>query len=142
MIDHIWTVLCSRAVIDRDSNNVSLQNVLEQINLPFEPDPEKIFGIEFDVISLWKRADPETPVKGLSLLTIISPSGKEVDKTEIELNLTTHQRLRTRRRFVGLPITETGQYIFKVKLQKGGKWRNVASIPLDVLVIPPESDKS
>jgi hypothetical protein len=141
MIDHIWTVLCSRAVIDRDSNNVSLQNVLEQINLPFEPDPEKVFGTEFDIISLWKRADPETPVKGLGLLTITSPTGKEIEKTEIELNLTTHQRLRTRRRFVGFPIAETGQYIFKVKLQKGNKWRNVASIPLDVVVTPPESDK-
>ena len=36
MIDHIWTVLCLRAVIDVDSQNVSIQNVLEELNLTVE----------------------------------------------------------------------------------------------------------
>ena len=33
----IWAVLCENSVIDRDTNNVSLLNVLEQMQLVAEP---------------------------------------------------------------------------------------------------------
>jgi hypothetical protein len=33
MVEHIWTVLCSHAVVDKDTNNVSLHNVIEQVNV-------------------------------------------------------------------------------------------------------------
>ncbi len=33
MIDHVWTVICSRAVIDADSNILSLQSIIEQIEI-------------------------------------------------------------------------------------------------------------
>ena len=31
MIDHVWSLVCSRAVVDTESNNISIQNILERI---------------------------------------------------------------------------------------------------------------
>ena len=32
MIEHAWSVLCTRSVTDRESNNISLFEVIEQIS--------------------------------------------------------------------------------------------------------------
>ena len=37
MIEHIWSVLCSRSVIDSETNNVSIQDVIEHIIINAEP---------------------------------------------------------------------------------------------------------
>jgi len=37
MLEHIWSVLCSRSVIDSETNNVSIQDVIEQITINAEP---------------------------------------------------------------------------------------------------------
>ena len=53
MIHHVWTVLCSRALIDRDSNNISIHNVLEQLNIAAPPQPDLALNIHFEILSLW-----------------------------------------------------------------------------------------
>ena len=39
MTRHVWTVACMHAVIDQESNLVSLLDVIEQINIPGKPAP-------------------------------------------------------------------------------------------------------
>ncbi len=140
MIDHVWTVICSRAVIDRDSNNVSIQNVIEQLTVKDEPKPGMMVPILLEAVTLWVRADPNVPGQARARLTFLSPSGKAFGSVESEIDLSKFERYRSRVHFQGLPIEEPGRHVFCVELQEEGKggWRQVAVVPLSVVFTPSE----
>jgi hypothetical protein len=140
MIHHVWTVVCSRAVIDRDSNNVSLQNVVEQLTISREPGPVAI-PVSLDIMTLWARADPDVPTKGRARTTFLSPSGVVNDGPfEYDIDLSKHRRYRSRGHIQPLRVEEAGRHTFRVELQKEGEteWRQVASIPLEINFVIPE----
>jgi hypothetical protein len=143
MIDHVWTVLCSRVVIDKNSNNVSIQNVIEQITIQGEPQPEQVIDIAYEVVSLWTRSDPDVPSRGQARLTFFIPSGRQAGSVEVELDLSEYERLRTRRVFQGLPAVEPGRHTWLVELRDEGEddWQKVASIPIKVVFVPVESEE-
>lgn len=143
MIDHVWTVVCSRAVTDIFSNNVSIQNVIEQINLTEEPQPDTVVNIEIEVVTLWVRQDADTPIRGRARITFVSPSRETYEIAQTEIDLSEHERLRSRRRVQGLPIRELGRHAFTVDLRLEGKdeWQQVASVPLSVILTSPKESK-
>ena len=141
MIDHVWTVVCSRSVIDRDSNNVSLQNVIEQLSLRVEPVPEGVCPIPLHVVTLWARTDLDVPARGYVRLTFLSPSSDAlIGPLEAEIDLVDYRRHRTRAGFAVLPLRESGRYVFLVELriEDEDEWQQVAAIPLEVNFVPPE----
>ncbi|MFC2052873.1 hypothetical protein ACFLV7_01045 [Chloroflexota bacterium] len=149
MIEHVWTVICSKAVIDRTTNNVSLQTVLEQLEIKGEPKPDGLVPMQFDVMSLWSRSDDNKPCEGFVRLTYVSPSGKALINIEGKINLLNTERFRSNIHSQGIPIGEGGRYKFKVDLQQEGEkeWSQVASIPFTVIFSPlevkdEEDDKS
>jgi len=144
MIDHVWTVVCSRAVTDRESNNVSLQNVVEQITIRGEPIPDAMVPIPLDVVTLWVRANTDIPSRGYTRLIFLSPSGTVIGSLESEVDLSEYERYRTRTHFQGLPVTEPGRYTFRVELQNEGEseWHQVALIPLRIIFMPPEAEQA
>ena len=134
MIDHVWTVLCSRSVIDIETNNVSIQDVIEQLNIPGEPKPDGFLAIPFELISLWSRSDPENPEHGTERIIFITPSGKSTVVAEPKINLSEAERHRNRVKFPGLPIAEEGQHYFQIEyMVDKGKWKKVASLPLSIV---------
>jgi hypothetical protein len=141
MIDHVWTVVCSRAVIDRDSNNVSLQNVIEQLRIQADPLPDGVLPIPLQLATLWARADLEVPARGYVRVTFLSPSSEAlIGPFESEIDLIDYRRHRTRADFKGLPLRESGRYVFRVELriEDQDQWHQVAAIPLEVNFEPPE----
>ena len=143
MIDHIWTVVCSRAVVDRFSNNVSMQHVIEQFTIPQGAPPNALMVLPFEVISLWARSDFDIPACGKARLTLLSPSGKTIRENQWSIDMSgQYRRYRTRCEFPGLPANEPGRYVFRVELQiEGGiDWHQVAAVPVQV-VFSPESTK-
>ena len=142
MIDHVWTVLCSRAVVDRDTNNVSIQNAIEQLNIVGEPKLGAVVPRRFEVVTFCVRAAAEVPCRGELLLTYRSPSDEILGTFERPINLLKHERLRDRMRFEGLPAGEPGRYYFDVELRDEGEqeWRRVAAIPLMIVFKPPEEE--
>lgn len=143
MIDHVWTVVCSQIVIDRDSNNVSLQNIIEQINIRAEPMPDGKLPIVLHTMTLWVRTDSNTPARGRGRVKFVSPSGQAAAPLEFDINLSEYTGHRTRGKFGGLPVTEPGRYSFRVDFQEEGEdeWRQVASVPVEVIFTPPESEQ-
>ena len=136
MIEHIWSVLCSRSVIDRDSNNISLVEVIEQLQVTGSS--AGVLPISLELVTLWSRSHPERAAKGLARLAVIAPDGSKSEPAEYQVNLTSHQRLRGRARIQGLPIRGAGRYQFDVHIKVEGDedWRKVASIPLDLSIEP------
>jgi len=144
MIDHVWTVLCSYAVIDQDSNNVSLLNVVEQLNIEEEPSPEGGITLPLEIMTLWARADLDRPARRRGRVTFLSPSGTANDGPwEIEVDLSEYHRNRTRGRLRALHVSESGRYVFRVELQGEDEteWRQVAAIPLEINFLPPHETK-
>jgi hypothetical protein len=141
MIDHVWTVVCSRSVIDRDSNNVSLQNVIEQLRIKAESASEGVCPLPLHVVTLWARSDLEIPARGYMRLTFLSPSSEAlIGPLETAIDLIDYRRHRTRAGFEGLPLREPGRYVFLVELRVEDKdeWQRVAAIPLEIDFMPPE----
>lgn len=144
MIDHVWTVVCSQAVIDRDTNNVSLHNVTEQLTIREKPNPDASALIMLDIVTLWARSDLGIPAHGQSRLTFVSPSGKtKAGPFLFDIDLSEYRRYRTRTRLHTLPVGEPGRYVFHIdyKDENGQRWRKVAAVPLEVTFEPPEESK-
>jgi hypothetical protein len=144
MIDHVWSVLCSRSVIDSSSNNISLIEVLEQLSIRRMPpgaDEEGVVPIQCELVTLWARADEEEPATGRGRITLVRPSGLAMPSQEFEIDLTRVQRTRHRARMNGVPVSEAGRYTFRIEFSTadGDTWDEVARVPLYVSFVPPES---
>jgi hypothetical protein len=140
MIEHVWSVLCSRAVVDRFSNNVSLENVIEQITIPGDPTPELRIPMAFDLLSFWVRAKDDEPSRGTQRVSVILPSGEVKFTGEYEINLESHPRGRVKVFFPELPVPIEGRYIFRVEIKNDNEdaWNKVAEIPLQIYFKKPE----
>lgn len=138
MIDHVWSVLCSHAVIDRDTNNVSIHNVLEQLNIAGEPTPDVAIPVVFEIVTLWARTTPATAAQGMARVTMIDPQGNSTTISALKINLSETERTRHRVIGRGLPASQPGRYRFRVDMQLEGEieWHRVAVVPLTVVFTP------
>ena len=133
MLEHIWSVLCSRSVIDSETNNVSIQDVVEQITINDKPTENGFLPFSMELITLWGREDNSKPSKGYERIIFTTPSGKTEVISEAEIDLTKVERHRHRVRFPGLPVSESGKYYFKVETKNGdNEWKQVSAVPLKV----------
>ena len=141
MIDHVWTVLCSRAVVDRGSNNVSLENVIEQLRVRGKPGPGTGITLPLNIMTLWARSDAGQPAKSRQRIRFVAPSGDLVGEQVCDIDLTEHQRARSRGVYEGLLLEHAGRYRFLVDIwdEEQNGWRQVAAVPIDVIFESPQS---
>ena len=137
MIEHIWSVLCSRTVIDVDTNNISIQDVVEQITINAEPKTDGFLPFPLEIITLWGRKESNEPSMGIEKVTFVTPSGTSKVVSEAEINLSNTERFRHRVKFPGLLVSEGGRYYFKVELKNGNnEWQEVSAVPLKIIFQP------
>ncbi len=138
MIRHVWSVLCEQSILDRDSNLMSLVNILEEVTIQGEPDPKKKIPIPLLLTTLWVRVDRDLPVKVNSRYCLKSPSGETIQTIERQIDLTEYRRLRFRAQFFNIVLPESGTYEFISAVQtESGEWEDVDSIPLEVNFVQP-----
>src|SRR3989338_1372313 len=136
MINHLWSIACSRTSVDRESNNISLFEVLEQLTLsggPIQPGKKGVVPILFEIVSLWTKEHENETIKGRGRTVLVAPSGAELPLLEFDIDLSNHQRLRTINRITGLPIGEEGKHYFRIDLQADGQWVEQGSVPLQIV---------
>jgi len=144
MINHIWSLLCRRSVIDSETNNLSLYDILEQLTVDVkikkggEDKVTKInIPIEYEVISFWIKPPKIKESKSGIKLEIINPDGK-IEKTfEQPLEIPKDKRrLRSRIRIKGFVADKAGNYIFRINYKEGakGQYIKAADIPLEVIL--------
>ncbi|MFH1652458.1 MAG: hypothetical protein ABIE74_00215 [Pseudomonadota bacterium] len=137
MIEHAWTTVCQKSIIDKDSNNISL-DILEQlsIQMPSIPADAKgiIFPIQIEIVSLWYKGLNTKGKKYSARLKIKSPSDDIISKKDMEVDLTNTQRYRTRIKLNGLPIKKqsSGYFYFITEVKLNNKWKEVSKIPVEV----------
>ena len=140
MVEHVWTVLCTKSTIDSESNNISLVEVLEQLSVGDPGGPkEGIVPLPVELVTLWSRKNYDQPVAGRGRTSFVRPSGvipESIQEHPIDLRVS--KRLRHRQKFAGIPVREAGLHLFRVELfdEATAQWLLVASIPLEILFEP------
>jgi hypothetical protein len=140
MVNHVWTVLCSRAVIDRESNNVSLLEVVEQINAirepiaPATPGELAALPVQMEVVSLWERSNLDLGGVNEGRIELVGPNGESLAEAMFRIDVTAHARQRVQLKIAGLPITGSGRYYIYTfhRSNEGQEWQRVSQTPLQV----------
>lgn len=140
-MQHIWSVLCRNTQIDIDTNNLSINNVFEQLVATVDQKslgkfPETIdLPLEYEVVSFWVKENSMKKIKAEIMLDIVDPQEKILKSfTQIVEIPETTKRVRTRFRIQGLGLTTSGiyEFIVKIKEENSKEFRIVSEVPLEV----------
>ena len=133
MINHHFSLICNRAVIDESTKSLSIFDVIEQINVVAEPDQLVKIPIHFEIISVWLRSDLSTPEKGVARVFLQDPKGISKKTVEVNIELTTSTFFRSIIIVSVIELRGPGLYNFIVELkQNNDKWEKMTSIPFIV----------
>lgn len=146
----VWAVICQKAVIDKDTNNVTLFNVIEEITAPANPpvieqtipaDARALAPTIFELVVLWKRNDIGVGETGRSRIQLLAPNGEAIadQPVEGEVDLNAYKRLRQRITFPGIPYHEDGlqegEYMIRIeKRERGSDWELAFQLPLEISI--------
>ena len=144
----IWAILCERVAIDRETNNLSLFNVIEEVTVPAQPPlslseaiPKGVIPATFELVVLWVRSDLDVPERGLGRIRILIPDVSEEITQEYEVDLSQFLRLRARLRLPGIPAGGGGIYSFIIEGKPPGEdWTMMFDLPLRVVLQAQDSD--
>jgi len=136
MIRHIWTIVCSRSLIDEESQNITLIDALEHITIPssfLKSHKINKLPLQLEVVTLWNKVEQKSKVTGRAILKFLSPEDEVLEEQSYTIDLTEFNRSRTRIRVSNLPLTTTGIYHFCVYLEGEKKtWQECAKIPIQI----------
>jgi hypothetical protein len=138
MIKNAWSVLCTRCVTDSATNNVTLTEVVEQLNIPpGVPLVGVVTPIQMDLVTLWYRENVNQLVRGTGRIVMIRPDGSPGQSIIFGIDLTQFVRVRAIGRIAGIELQGVGDYFFRVELRIEGQenWIEVSRIPLHVEVV-------
>lgn len=143
-IQHIWSILSESSVIDQDTNNVSLINIVEelQVTLPkgkvlSASNNVNLVSMKCELVSLWKSLEVGKEHVMEIKVSLYDPSNKQVLNEEPALKLHFQkgiERFRSRVRFDALPITTPGTYTFKLYAKDNKNFIPISETPFSVKI--------
>lgn len=145
-----WALICQTSIVDRDTNNISLINVIEEVAVPATPPvplqaesqvPEQAWPALFEVVALWARSDMKVSESSEGRIRLVDPDDNTVlTSSPYLVDLTTFLRTRIRTRFPGLPYRGTplpeGVYKFVIEERQEDEWVPRSQAYLRVVVQP------
>lgn len=134
---HVWSVICKKSVIDSETNNITLNEVLEKITFSFSNkdliNKNVNFPFDFEIISYFIAA--KKGEEGNVEIELLNPDKETVGKFKQKIKFPMDKlRLRVRIKTPGITVGKSGEYLFKVKMRglNEDKLRTVAEIPLNI----------
>ena len=141
-IKHIWSLVCTNTAVDKISNNISLFNVIEQLNIPIiKEDLVKIgqkaisIPINFEIVNQFEIL---SKVNNFEVrLDFLDPAGVCLMKTEHELEIPNNSNTKNIRFIVKISkikITSSGKYYISVSVREPDEkeFEEVYKIPLSI----------
>ncbi|MFH1601393.1 MAG: hypothetical protein ABIB61_00355 [Candidatus Shapirobacteria bacterium] len=137
MIKHIWSVICQKSLIDKETNNISLIEVLEEVSVnitsPGEINKKINIPFKYEVVNYWMK---KGRVKDVDIrIRLVDPDQKVIKSFINRLSIPPDKdRMRSRLRILGLELTRSGSYTFWIEIKEEGKktFKRVAELPLEV----------
>jgi hypothetical protein len=132
-----WTVVAQSYVVDRESNSLSILNVLDELNIPNEvPDPppgqQIAVGPAFSVIQMWSRTNSGIPERISGRFQLLRPDGTVVAGVEFFVDLASADRARSMINLPFFPFSGIGNYRMTVDLKVGDDWQKLTEQVLAV----------
>ena len=140
MIKHVWSVFCSKDIINSVTNNITLVEIIERLQVQGRPSTESdsvfLGPINGVLVTLWSLIDLSTPSKGVAKVVFYDASGKEHGAFPQEVDLTTYHRTRLRTVVPTIPVSGSGNHVWSilVKDPDTDDFREVARVPIEVSV--------
>jgi len=136
MINCVWAMLCKHCIINQETDQISLIEVIEEIvtrrpNL----DNAQFLFFETSLVIYWKKEKLSGQKNEDKFrLKLLSPSQKVLLEAERNLHFGKKFRSFTIIEFGGLPVPESGFYEFQIQLPNDDHtdWRNVYLVTLEV----------
>ena len=139
-----WALICRHAITNRDSNNISLIEVIDELTVAGPPPQSDLqvgeasnVLIDLQLVVLWSRSDPNISEKSPTRVKAVGPYGAEALTVERIVDLTEFSRMRMLAHLLGAPIpfAQQGQYLFNIEVQTcDSQWEEVFQVPLWVNV--------
>ena len=138
MIKHAWSVLCERAVTDKETNNVTL-SVMEQATFQYsamgaKPGERILVPISGRFVSLWYRDEKDRVDSVKARIRITDNKGNTFGQAEGTVNFKGRPRARITTIFNTIPVSqkEHQRIVFVVEYFNKRKWKKVAEVPFDI----------
>jgi len=147
-IEHVWSVVCVTAITDKETNNMSLINVVEHLNVQIKTTPEAEkkraelgwYGtpIVLQSVSRFHKKEKGTDLSFDFQLVVRDPQGSVLGNAAggtiaFPKDLVS---LRTSVKINGFPVTTNGTYhvIMRIKEVGEGEFEDVAKVPIEVVL--------
>jgi hypothetical protein len=145
--EHVWSVLCTSASIDRETSIVSLLLIVEKLTFTEQMEEQAlnisnpILPIDMEIMSWWVRSDYATSESGIARIGLVAPDGEQLHKVPVRISLEGTTGSRTKVRIVSMPFKGFGLYWWVVEMLRpdSEEWDRVARIPIEVAQGPPTS---
>lgn len=154
MIRHVWSVLAQKAIIESQTNSLSLIDVMEELTVGVnrkEPNSNKglllNIPITYEVVSYLIKEVKDEDTNPMMRIQIINPEGKVLKTFENAIAWEKGKaRMRARANIIGLAVDLPGTYMFVLGLKDGRDkdFKTVAELPLDIKIVdgpPPAGAK-
>lgn len=145
-IKHLWTIICKNSIIDKNTNNLSLFEIIERFNIEVNTNPPAGKSVSLNnlritlpeqikLITTWVDYKEKNTWRFSTKIEFVSPQGKNLGSTIINSSgKKTSPFHRTILTIQKLPIEEQGIYKFKISLKQKEHFVKVAEIPIEVLI--------
>ena len=143
----MWSIICSGVSIDKSTNNVSLFNVIEQVQIPrnnlveVKEKEEKWLAIPmpFYLMMLWSKPSTNTIEKASVEIKLVDSKNKSRKIGEFDIKFAPKmERIRFKFQYAGIRVSSSGAHVFKIFLREDGqkKFREVGSAQLSIEILP------
>lgn len=147
---HIWSVLCQKSIINQETNNLTLVELIEQVEIS-SAKPENLslsvaavqpvqhgtrpdyVTMRLELVTLWARDEETKGEKGRARVRLLSPAKSQIFEEFYEVNLIQAPRFRQRNAMMGFPMgSETGEFVFHTEYydEENDEYCEVAKTPL------------
>ena len=145
-IDPLWSIVCSSTIVDKDTNGISLINIIERLKITIkasvdiEKKKEKLgwytTPINLRVASHFYRKEQETDLSFNFQLLVVDPDNKVLG-SKAEGSLAFPKKLINLRMIAalnGLPVTKSGTYYIVVRMKDVGEtdYIEIRRIPIEI----------
>lgn len=147
-IEHRWSILCKSTSVDRDTNEMSLLGLVDEINVDakMSDQQKEVFAQEGSItvqmglimVSLWERIEKVDNREAASAsieMALLDPSGEELKKPiQYTIEIPKDKvRLRQRTKIENMSVSKSGFYkIVLYKKEDKTKREKIAEIPIKV----------
>lgn len=125
-VNFLWGLICSLSSIDQQRNNISLFNVISQLNVPkeaFQKSEKFLFPLPHELVIVFRRALESKLCTNKVIIdvkvSLIDPKGSVLSELLIPIVFEIGKRtMRFRFQLPGFQLTNSGDYVYRIEVRQ------------------------